>query len=726
MLGVALLLQLGLGSGDSTYASAALRDFVARAAAGNRAPPARLLGYEAAVESELAFILRDSLGRELTGQVEQLAARATWTREGTYDVHVVGYRSQTMGNPYSALTFTRMYSVPTLYGERLLLGLNDGVATSRPDSQARRKRAVRDSVQGRPRYRIVHPLAGDRDRYYRFTGGDTVAVLHVNGRAIRLVRVFSHPVADPAANFTGFRGELDFDADRHQLVRMRGRFESVTGRRDPLFARSTGTVAVAYVEFENAEVDGKYWLPNVQRSEFQAAMGLLGDARPIYRIVTRFRAHRLVESDDSVVVAEAAPPPPLRATLTFARGDSASRYEAWSTGLGVLSGSVNGGDFDDLAPDIWKPTGPPRASFWPKDLGDIVRYNRIEGMFTGVSGAVRFRDAAPGLTARGHAGWAWTGQAVRGMATVSFARGQWTNTVRAERALATTNDFLTSLESGRSIGPLLSGVDAYDYADRWSAGWAVTRLLKDIDRGFLGGEIAYVRDRYPPARVTEAPLGGDFLPNRMVAEGDYARGTATLELHPRVTGESLSPGFGARVRYEIARGDLEWQRVDVRLAARQYWHGVAFSTRLDAGAVTARVIPPQALFEMGGGMELPSYGYKEFGGDRAALGRGLAAYYFPVLRRPMRLGRLILPGVSPGIGFGAQAGWTEASSAAARAALLTLGGDGVTPLSRPTGKVRSTIDARLTLLSGALGFGMARPVDEGGRWRPFFVWGAAY
>lgn len=727
MIALALLLQVA-AAGDSNYSSPALREFVGRAAAGNRAPPARLIGYDAVVESELAFILRDSLGRELTGQVEQLAGRAAWTRGGTYDIHVVGYRSQTMGNPYSALTFTRMYSVPTLYGQRLAMGMNDGVPRSRAEAKDRLKRMARDSAEGRPPFRAVHPLAADRDRYYRFSGGDTVAIVHASGRAIRLVRVNSYPVMSPAANFTGFRGELDFDADRHQLVRMRGRFERVTGRRDPLFARSTGAVAVAYVEFENAEVDGKYWLPTVQRSEFQAQMGLLGDARPIYRIVTRFRNHRPVEAADSMVAGlDTMPLSPIRATLTFARGDSASHYRGWTAGLGTLSSSVHGDDFVDLAPDVWKPTGAPHASWWPKQLEDVVRFNRVEGMFTGVSGAVRFRDAAPGLSARAHAGWAWSEGTARGMAAVSLARGPWTNTLRGERALAATNDFLLSLETGRSIGPLFSGVDPYDYVDRWSGGWSVTRVLRHIDRGFISTELAYVRDRYPPASVARAVFGGAaFRPNRMVAEGSYARVATSIELHPRVTGESLSPGIGARVRHELARGELDWQRLDVRLAARQYWRGLALSARIDGGAVVGEVIPPQALYEMGGGMELPSYGYKEFGGDRAAIGRGLVAYYFPVLRTPRRLGRILFPGLSPGIGFGAQAGWAEATSAAARAALLTLGGDGVTPLSRPSGRVRSTIDVRLTLLSGALGFGMARAVDEAGRWRPFFVWGAAY
>ena len=346
-------------------------------------------------------------------------------------------------------------------------------------------------------------------------------------------------------------------------------------------------------------------------------------------------------------------------------------------------------------------------------MDDVIRYNRIEGLFTGVSASVDFRDAFPGLSARATAGFGWSERSPRGSAVLSLTRRQWTNTVRLERALATTNDFAEMLD--------------HDYVDRYSASWLVSRLFGRVGRGLVASEVAYVADRYPRATVSEPPWGGEpFRLNRFVMEGDYLRGTAILELNPRVNGQTLTPGVGARVRYQLATGDLDWHRVDVRLGARQYWRGLQLSTRLDGGTVMGRVIPPQVLYEIGGGLELPSYEYKEFGGDRAAVGRALAAYYFPILRKPRRAFKLMVPGLSPGIGVGVQGGWTEASSPAARAALLGLGGDGVTPLSRPTGSIRSTIDVRLTLLSGAFGVGIARPLDQVGEWRPFLGGGAAF
>ena len=53
---------------DSIYSSNALRGVIARAAEANRIVPPTLASYRAHVESEMALILVDTLGRERTGQ----------------------------------------------------------------------------------------------------------------------------------------------------------------------------------------------------------------------------------------------------------------------------------------------------------------------------------------------------------------------------------------------------------------------------------------------------------------------------------------------------------------------------------------------------------------------------------------------------------------------------------------------------------------------------------
>src|SRR5678810_912678 len=126
MLSALLWAQLAVStpttSTDSNYTSVALRRMVASAAASNRIPPSVLRSYQSHVETELSLILRDTLGREHTAEVEQVATTATWERGGRYELHVVGYRSQSVGVPYSTLSIVRAWTVPSLYGDRLSLG----------------------------------------------------------------------------------------------------------------------------------------------------------------------------------------------------------------------------------------------------------------------------------------------------------------------------------------------------------------------------------------------------------------------------------------------------------------------------------------------------------------------------------------------------------------------------------------------------------------------------
>jgi len=103
----------------NAYSSQALRRMVAMAAESNRLPPASLRGYRSHIETETALLIRDTLGREHSAEIEQIASEGRWSRDGRYELHILGYRSQNVGVPYSALSIVRAWTVPTLYGERL-------------------------------------------------------------------------------------------------------------------------------------------------------------------------------------------------------------------------------------------------------------------------------------------------------------------------------------------------------------------------------------------------------------------------------------------------------------------------------------------------------------------------------------------------------------------------------------------------------------------------------
>ncbi|HVX40498.1 MAG TPA: hypothetical protein VHB25_13080 [Gemmatimonadaceae bacterium] len=712
MLPLLLLAQLATATSvDSVYSTPALRQFVAAAAIANQEPPPELSGYQARVETEMSLMVRDTLGREHAAEVEQLAANARWARGGIYEVHVVGYRSQSIGVPYSILSIVRAWTVPSLYGNRLSLGA----------SFADRRRA-NDSLIA------VHPFAVDRDQFYTFSGGDTITVLHAGSRSIPIVRIRVHPHFRGPTKLGAFDGEIDVDATRHQIILMRGQFVILGGSpslRETVL-RASGVVAVAYVEFVNAEVDGRYWLPAFQRSEFQAAFPVLTQNRPILRLVSTFSDVRVVDS------ARAPRDSTLwrRVVVSWAPPDSIASFRGWSEEIGAQTESVHADDFADMAPNAWRADGPPRLNLFPATTSRILRFDRVEGLFTGIAPSVDFRSLAPGLSTGGFVGWAWSERTTRGGAFVTYHPRDWIVSARAERALANTNDFTLPLEEDPGVAAVLGSVDNFDYVDRRSAMLSATRILGSVDEGLVTTQFGLGRDAAEPARLTHGLIPGQaaFRPNRGAANGSYALGSADLELHPNVSGDFVQPGFGARVHYEIGRGDLDWQRMQLSLSARRYLGPVSLAMHADGGLLLGAHPPPQQLFEIGGNQALPGYEYKQFAGDRAALFRGFTSYRFPIWKTPKHVWRnYYIPGVSPGIGASIQGGWTELSSPGAIAAVRALGAPGDTALvSLPTHGVRATFGAGITLFSDILHVGFARPIDHPARWRFVAGFGASF
>jgi hypothetical protein len=715
-LASALLLIASAGAAaqdvsDSTYTSSALRAMVAAVAAGNHEPPASLRGYRSHIETETSLIVRDTLGREHSAEVEQFATQADWERSGPYTLHVVGYRAQSVGMPYSTLNIVRAWTVPSLYGERLSLGAY--FARARGD----------DSLVA------VHPFAVDRDAYYAFSGGDTVAVLRVGGRRIPIARIRVRPRFRGRTKLAAFDGEIDVDADRMQIVRMRGQFVISDDRNNRLglLAKVAGVVAVAYIEFVNAEVAGKYWLPAFQRTEFQASIALLGQTRPIFRLVSTITDVAVV-ADTGVIANDSTQHPDV--VIDWAPSDSVNKFSAWYREIGEQSASVHADDFADLAPPAWRSDGPPRFNPFPNSVTRVFRFNRVEGLFLGVAPSVEFRSLAPGLSAGVYGGWAFSEQTARGGAYVTQNRGGHIVSVRAERSLASTNDFELPLSDDPGFGALIGSLDDNDYVDRRTADVSLTRILGSVETGLATLTLGAGDDRSERERLAHGPLppASAFLPNRGSLDGSYTEARGELELHPSVTGDYVRPGVGAKFSVDAAQGTLSWQRVEASLSARRYWGPVSVAAHADGGMVFGSPLPPQQLFEIGGGETLVGYDFKQFAGDRAALFRSYGSYQLNLWRRPLRVWRnFLIPGLSPGLDVSAQGGWTETSSPTAALAVRELGlrADG-TPISTPTNGVRATIGAGVTFVSDLVHIGLARPVDRAARWRLVIGFGAIF
>ena len=772
-------------SDTATYASSALRTLVGDAARGNRVPDS-LASYRAAVESEVAVSARREDGQEALFGVEQVASVLRWTRSGYYDQHVIGDRARQSGLSFSLLSVARTgWATPLLYGNRLRLRREEERRAA--DRRQRTVDRIEDRIGGRvfrggggsqaaagresaaDTVPVIHPLADDREQYYRYSGGDTVVTLRApNGaggtRVIPIVRVHVEPRGAVGARTGLFAGDLDLDAVEHAVVRLRGRFLVASRPDRSLLARMRGAVAprgYAYVEYVNAErtspTGARYWLPATQRIELQATAPAVGDVRAIVRIVSRFTDVAINDTTlaPADLVANADSVLPLaRRRLTFAHGDSLGRYTGWRDPIGTASSAVHADDFDDLAPGLARFTGPPVTELFYPRISDLVHFNRVEGLYAGLGGRTRFRDAAPGLTIAATAGYAFRERTLRGRVEAeqqltrparrsgeegAAAPGaSWSLLARAGRTLDITNDFRAPFDSGSSLGAIL-GADDYDYVDRRFATIGLARIAPA--RAFIvRADVGVVDDRGDSTRVRHPLFSRHSLyrPDRGVDEGRYVRSELTLEWHPDVAAEFVRPGLGARMHAENGAGDLRYTRIEGRLTGRRdlldnttgrflglplAGSTLALVGRLDAGIVAApsdRGPPPQQLFELGRAQGLLGYGYKEFAGDRAGALRSALVFTGPFLRTPIRVRRFLLPAIAPGLALAGQLGYTAASNDAARASIARLGfrndtvgaSGALVPASRPTGGVRASVSAGVTVFGGAVFVGVAHAVDR--------------
>jgi hypothetical protein len=723
MLTLFLAAQLAVSAipDTATYSSPALHRLVNEAVLVNNRVPAALGRYRAKLESEISIGERDGGGHENVESIEQVASELQWSRTGDFEQHVTGYRSQSISVQFATIGFFRnAWVVPSLYGNRLALLFGVDTTRRRGGAGSSRPSIWRGDTTVRTTLVAIHPLSVDRESLYRFSGGDTIEHLKVGDRDIRIVRVLVEPKTKLPYRTVVFSGEMDLDVDRKHVVRMRGSFASTSegsggGFGDLLSsARPTG---IAFVELVNSEVNQEFWLPSYQRFEAQAMFPVMGDAKAVFRIVSRFSDY-VITPPDAASIAAGMPLDTLRPrphVLSLATPDSLAAFRAWRDEIGAATEPTSAEDFMDVAPARWRADGAPQFALQTERLGDLLRFNRIEGLFTGLGVVARMRDAAPGLTLRAVGGYAWNERTARARNSAELDRGAWAYALRAGRSLDITNDFRDPLDSGSSFGALV-GTDDYDYVDRYSAGASVTRSFAASGlRARL--EAGWADDRVVTNTLSRNPFRTEYLPNRGIDAGNYLRTAFTLAWRSDANAEYMRPGFGATLGYLRGDGQLNFQRLDLRLSTRHNAGRWTFASRLDGGLVLGSP-PPQQLFELGSTEGLPGYDYKQFAGDQAVLFRTLAMYRLNMLTAPIRLARFYwLPALAPALAVSAQSGWTGASDAAARAAILRLGGTVEQPVSTVTGNARATVAGGIRLFGGGLGISMARAVDRADRWR---------
>ncbi len=702
---IAILLLLGHAQAADTlpYASPALRVVIERAESANAGPPANLRGYTARYESEVALVKRLPNRIEGASTIEQTAGEFRWVLGRGFNQHQQGYRVVTTGVPLPAsAALSRGWILPTLTGPQY-----DLFGAEQEDSAG----AGQDSTATGAAW---SPLGPDRERYYRFEGGDTLSVELPGGTRTQLVRVVVWPRDSLAEKTKVFRGDLYLDPSTGVLRRLRGQFLTVGGPPPEGKAKRLNELVLnaAVADIVTTEVPGAGWVPTYQRLELEVLIPLTTESWSTIRVMTSLR---LV----TPLADAAAPPAGFQPGRSTAPKDSLHDFRGWQAPPDRAVNSVKLADLFTVGPLRSRPDGPP-VYFWrgPTTL-EALRFNRVEGLYTGVSGTLRLRDAMPGLELRGTAGYAWWPGLPRGGVKATLVRGQWIGTVTAMRDLDLATKFTDPLDYNRGLRALFQQ-DNYDYVDRALAGIGGGRFFSASRPGSVTIRLDWVKDRSTVADLSTGPLGQVYTLNPTVIAYEYPRVKLAADWHPEISSHYTRPGIGLHASYEAGGGDLPYQRLQAGFVARANWRKITFTIVGDVGTTISDNPPTQQLFLIGGSGSLPGYDYDQFGGNAAALTRWMLAAPLPFLQSPLKVGNATIPPIAPNLSYRVYSGATDTTNDGAAAALDAVGTQTVNgapaPFSVPSDGVVSTQEIRLSLFGTLLGFGVAKAFAAGSEW----------
>jgi hypothetical protein len=726
VLGVLFLLQTASSPPCSDPALCRLLELAAEV---NRKAGVASGGYRATVETESAMLGRREGRMEAATLVEQSSGVARWLNESGFDYHVIGSRSLIGGVPLSRLALLRVgWIVPNLAGPRVILITQSGAGETNY-AETIGSQVLAPAI-------VVHPLAPDRDTYYRFEGGQTARrKIDLTERDVVVVEVIAR--TDFTGEQTVFEGELDLDPETHGVVRMLGRFR-IEGKpkRGGMFHLPDFEPTITLVDLINQRLPSGEWVPLRQRFEIQNASKFEDGYGAARRVISQFRqAERLAGRGGDVAIGAST----MGYQVTHAPRDSLHSYHGWYLRRGQATQSVSESDFTRFRADHMSATGKPLLLIQGSERRDFLRVNRIEGYFTGLALTAHLRDAAPGVFLQAKGGYAWKEKTARGAGMVGWESQHWTLSAGGGRILDVTNKFRNQFDS-RALSALV-GRDAWDYLDRREAGVSVTRSLQ-AHGSIFRLEGARVKDDSVQRHMERSLFAKGLRPNRGIYEGTYWRGKALLDWNPEVSPLYAHDGVGFRAEVEHGSGDLDYTRFEGRIVLRKTLTKMFFIARLHAGAVFSDAPPPQQLFEIGGPIGLPGYDYKEFAGDRAALLRMRLTYPFRFLDLPWRVSsRVTLPALAPAISIGFQGGMTDTRNAGGDAAVSALGDrydykkgtlvtDTLTGLPLPASvvstKLRKSLDVRIGFFGDALAVGLAKPLEKGRKTRFLFAFGRQF
>jgi hypothetical protein len=553
----ATIIQQSPRADTGAFGSPAVQELVTRATARRRLTDSAVADYQATVQYRLSLGFgRRQWARIPPAVVEEQVAKIQWQLPNDLRVDVEGRRSGSRsGMMKLSSVFDRPWFVPRDVGDSLRIFSNDFPATG-----------------------ALHPLSVAGPAWYRYAQVGGLGVVLPDGRALRLIEIEVMPRRTGPALIAG---RLWIDSATADVVRLAFRYvgTSLWARvgdpkaSDSGAARRINAIANRVLsinaEIEYALQEGRYWMPYRQAVFGTARIPIISDLVIPFRAVTVFddyaiNTHRPVTftmpidsgrgpgTGDTVRVMRRAGPrddadsarawdyagrwPGGRYELHRPSDDSLTRYTGWTAPLVLRNPSAEDEHLHDLEGTLAEAaealpgelTGRTDRGFSYERLGDLLQYNRVQGVsfgfgyrlrvpmlrFTSLYGTARYGLSDHRLTGRlairsDAPGGRFTLSGYRDVRGVDpFAPGQtFTNSANAIFAAHDDGDYLVA--SGASVEVETSVGLGVDFA----AGARVVRegsaalTAKSAVNDFLGGAGLFPLN---PA-ITPGTFGGMFV-----------------------------------------------------------------------------------------------------------------------------------------------------------------------------------------------------------------------
>ncbi len=538
---------------DSSFADAATRDLIRRAAERHHAQDSAVTDYRALLRYRLSFSLgRRRWARIPIAAVEEQEAVVHWQLPNDLRVDVLGTRSKARREDWN---IKAVMETPWFFPR----GIGDSVSFFGNEF---------------PERAALHPLASDGPTWYHYALTDSVRLFLPSGRELRMLKVEVVPLSTGASLIVG---NMWLDAETAEVVRFTFRFvgtgmwEIPESPEDSSGARTANKIINRILsvdaDIEYSLQDGRYWMPYRQVVSGRIQIPIISDIVIPFEAKTTFQDYEIntgtpvvftVPDDDSAEMRDEGEANIVISSTNDGRG---RRYFNDSTKTVDYTGYWAGGRFqvhrppaDSLDSYAWTDsltldpeegdderireaeaevarlaeglssdmTGIRRRGIAYERFADILRFNRVQGLsvglgyqvkvpgvsFTNVMGTVRYGIADGKLNGR--------------LSLIRDAPGGRL-TVSGHYEVVEVDRFFRVKTLGNSVNALFT---SHDNADYYQAVGGSVEFETSLSRGLQLTLFGRVEDQQSVTRQVGSGVNGlwsdnNFPPNPTVTEGTF-------------------------------------------------------------------------------------------------------------------------------------------------------------------------------------------------------------